>query len=129
MTGEAQAQTQAFAYRDLLLSAYEAFNERDIDFVLLLMHPDVDWPNGMEGGRLRGHDAVRDYWTRQWDVADPRVQPQRFEHLDDGRILVHVHQVVRDLEGNIVLDQMVQHVYLLRDAQILRMDINPHEQH
>lgn len=38
----------------LLRRAYEAFNARDIDAALALMHLDVDWPNGMEGGRERG---------------------------------------------------------------------------
>ena len=94
MTGPAPA----LAYNELLQSAYDAFNERDLDFLLLLMHPDVDWANGMEGGRIRGHQAVREYWTRQWDIIDPIVKPQRFESLPDGRTLVHVHQVVRDLE-------------------------------
>jgi hypothetical protein len=48
----------------LLRRAYEAFNARDIEEALSLMHPDVDWPNGMEGGRLHGHREVRDYWRR-----------------------------------------------------------------
>jgi len=49
-----------------LRQAYEAFNDRDIDGALALMHPDVDWPNGMEGGRERGRLAVRAYWMRQF---------------------------------------------------------------
>jgi ketosteroid isomerase-like protein len=39
--------------RELLKAAYRAFNARDIEGVLALMAPNVDWPNGMEGGRLR----------------------------------------------------------------------------
>lgn len=119
MTGEAPA----LAYKDFLQSVYEAFNERDLDFIMLLLHPDVDWPNGMEGGRIRGHDGVREYWTRQWDLIDPIVKPQRFELLPDGRIVAHVHQVVRDLEGKVILDQTIQHIYLLDGAQIVSMDI------
>jgi hypothetical protein len=49
--------------RELLTRAYAAFNARNIDAVLAAMHPDVDWPNGWEGGRVRGHPQVRDYWT------------------------------------------------------------------
>ena len=116
-------QAPAVAHEDLLQSAYDAFNERDLDFLLLLLHPDVDWSNGMEGGRVRGHEGVREYWTRQWDLIDPIVKPQRFELLPDGRILAHVHQVVRDLEGNVILDQMIQHIYLLDGAQIVSMEI------
>lgn len=119
MTGPAPA----LAHHELLQSAYEAFNERDLDFLLFLLHPDVDWPNGMEGGRVRGHEGVREYWTRQWDVIDPIVKPQRFESLPDGRIIVHVHQVVRDLEGKVILDRMVEHIYRLDGAQILSMEI------
>lgn len=119
MTGPAPA----LAHHELLQSAYDAFNERDLDFLLFLLHPDVDWPNGMEGGRVRGHEGVREYWTRQWDVIDPIVKPQRFESLPDGRIIVHVHQVVRDLEGKVILDRTVQHIYRLDGAQILSMEI------
>ena len=54
---------------------YAAFNERDIDGVLDAMTPDVDWPNGWEGGRVLGREAVRDYWSRQWAQIDPRVDP------------------------------------------------------
>jgi hypothetical protein len=36
---------------ELLAHTYAAFNGRDIDAVLAVMHPEVDWPNGMEGGR------------------------------------------------------------------------------
>jgi hypothetical protein len=111
------------ADQQLLESAYSAFNKRQIDVVLSLMQPDVDWPNGMEGGRVHGRDGVRDYWTRQWGLLDPRVEPIRFEEVGPGRIIVHVHQVVRNLAGEILIDQMVRHEYLLRDDLIERMDI------
>ena len=48
---------------DLITKTYAAFNARDIESVLAVMHPDVDWPNGWEGERVRGHDEVRKYWT------------------------------------------------------------------
>jgi hypothetical protein len=77
----------------LLEKAYEAFNSRDIDGALATMHADLDWPNGMEGGRVPGHNAVRDYWTRQWSMIDPHVEPVRFEADEAGRIWVDVHQI------------------------------------
>ena len=42
---------------ELLRHMYAAFNRREIDTVLAAMHPDVDWPNGWEGGRVHGHAA------------------------------------------------------------------------
>jgi nuclear transport factor 2 (NTF2) superfamily protein len=109
--------------REILMEAYDAFNARDIERALAAMHPEVDWPNGMEGGYVHGHDAVRDYWNRQWQQIDPHVAPQRFTPDDTGRTVVSVHQVVRDLSGRIVADQMVQHVYAIERGLIRHMEI------
>ena len=108
---------------ELLAAAYAAFNARNIDAVLAMMHPDVDWANGMEGGRVHGHKGVRDYWERQWAGIDPHVEPRRFTTDEGERIVVDVHQVVRDLSGRVLSDQMVQHVYIIEDNLIQRMDI------
>jgi|SRR5271154_3911731 len=113
--------------RELLASAYKHFNARDIDAVLETMHPDVDWPNGMEGGRVHGHREVRDYWTRQWAIVDPHVEPVSFTTDSDGRIVLQVHQTVRDLTGKLLLDHMVQHVYLVQDGLIRSMEIRDSE--
>jgi hypothetical protein len=111
---------------ELLTTVYSAFNRRDVEAALVLMHPNVDWPNGMEGGRVRGYDEVRAYWTRQWVIIDPRVEPVRIADDETGHTVVDVRQVVRDLCGTVLEDQIVQHVYCFRDGLIERMDIrNP----
>lgn len=110
--------------RELLRGAYRDFNARRIDAVLQRMHPAVDWPNGMEGGRVHGHDEVREYWTRQWALVDPHVDPISMEpDEDDGRMIVEVHQVVKDLEGKVLSDSIVHHAYRIREGLIVRMDI------
>jgi hypothetical protein len=107
----------------LLKIVYAAFNAREIDRVLAMMHADVDWPNGMEGGRVHGHSAVRAYWTRQWGMIDPHVEPVGFSAGLSGEIVVDVHQVVHDREGKLLLDQMVQHIYRIEDGLIRSMQI------
>jgi ketosteroid isomerase-like protein len=107
----------------LLRRAYDAFNARDVDAVLELMHPEVDWPNGMEGGREHGHAAVRAYWTRQFGMIDSRVEPRSITPEDEDRVKVDVHQVVSDLDGNLLSDGDVQHVYTFRDGLVSRMEI------
>ena len=109
--------------RELLTKAYAAFNRRDIDGVLALMSPKVDWPNGMEGGRVHGWGEVRAYWERQWTIINPHVDPVRMIEDEAGNTVVDVHQVVRDLSGNVLVDQMIQYVYTIRDGVIERMDI------
>jgi ketosteroid isomerase-like protein len=111
------------AHEELLGQAYEAFNRRDIDGALATMHPEVDWPNGMEGGRVRGHDAVRTYWTRQFGTIESQVEPQAFSVTEEGRVAVEVHQVVRDSDGELLSDGIVRHVYSIRDGLVERMDI------
>jgi len=108
---------------ELLRGAYDAFNARDIERALVLMDPDVDWPNGMEGGRVRGHEQVRAYWTRQFGLIDSHVSPEGFSMLDDDRVSVRVHQVVRSPEGDVLSDGYVTHVYSFRNGLVSRMEI------
>jgi len=112
----------------LLRATYAAFNARDIDAVLATMHPEVDWPNAWEGGRVHGHGEVRDYWTRQWAEIDPRVSPVGFEERGDGRIAVTVQQVVHDHEGGLLAENEVAHVYSFRDGLIVAMEIEEPDQ-
>jgi hypothetical protein len=107
----------------LLRLAYREFNTRNIDNVLALMHPEVEWANGMEGGHVHGTEAVRAYWTRQFGMLDPHVEPMRIERIGDNQFEVEVHQVVHDLKGNLLLDTVVYHTYRICNGLIERMDI------
>jgi ketosteroid isomerase-like protein len=107
-----------------LRSAYRAFNARDIDAALALMHPNVDWPNAWEGGRVVGHAAVRDYWTRQFAAISSRVEPERFTEEADGIITVDIHQVIHDASsGELLSDSRVCHRYRFEDGLVIRMDV------
>lgn len=107
----------------ILSKAYQAFNDRKIDDVLALMHEDVEWANGWEGGYVQGRDAVRDYWTRQWKEIDPEVKPAAFEENSENVINVKVRQLVRDKSSNILVDGNVFHKYFFENDLIRRMDI------
>ncbi len=111
------------ASTEVLKKAYAAFNARDLEAALATMAPDVEWPNGMEGGTVHGHGGVREYWTRQWKAIDPHVDPIGFEDDESGRIVVSVHQVVKELTGKLLFDRMVEHIYSLKNGLITRMEI------
>jgi hypothetical protein len=110
---------------DVLKRMYCEFNARNIDAVLGVMLTDVKWPNGWEGGYVVGHDAVRDYWTRQWAEIDPTVTPEGFEPLADGRLRVRVHQVIRDRTGKLLSDRFVSHTYSFAFGKIGGVEIEP----
>jgi ketosteroid isomerase-like protein len=107
----------------LVRQLYESFNRRDIPAVLKLLAENVDWANGVDGGRVHGREGVRAYWTKQWAVIAPRVDPMHFAQRDDGATTVEVHQVVRDLEGKVLLDKTVQHVFHIDKGLVTRFDI------
>ncbi len=94
-----------------------------MDAVLAALHPDVDWPNAFEGGRVHGHADVRAYWSRQFAQVDPQVEPETFSEDDEGRTVVRVRQTVRDLAGAVIATGEVDHVYELRDGLVVRMDV------
>jgi nuclear transport factor 2 (NTF2) superfamily protein len=112
-------------HAETLAVLYRAFNERDVDRVLAAMTPDVDWPNGWEGGRVAGRDAVREYWQRQWAEIDPHVEPMDIATRNDGTVAVLVRQTVRDLTGALLDEGEVRHVYGFRGELVARMDIEP----
>ena len=110
----------------VLREAYAAFNRRDIDAALASMDPDVEWPDMLEGRTLQGTEAVRDYWLRQWETIDSRVEPEEFVHAGDV-VIVFVHQRVRPAggredEGD---EARIAHVYWMREGRASRMEVWP----
>ena len=115
---------------EVLKRMYECFNARDIDGVLGALTDDVAWANGMEGGHVHGREGVREYWTRQWAIVRPHVEPVSFDRAPDGSIVVEVLQSVRDLQGRPLQDQThglrdktVGHVFYLQEGKVTRFDI------
>ena len=106
---------------ELLRAAYAAFNARDINAAL--MTADVAWPRAFKGGFVRGHEEVRAYWTEQWSEIDPHVEPSTFHSEEDNRILVDVHQVVRDLAGSVVANEHVGHRFTIDRGLIQVMEV------
>lgn len=110
-------------FENLIKKAYPAFNSRDIDTALSTFHSKVQWPKAFEGGYVSGHDEIRTYWTRQWSEINPTVEPIGFNQRQNGTFEVTVHQIVKDLQGKIMFDGEVKHIYTLEDNLLRRMDI------
>jgi len=106
-------------FRDL----YKNFNERNIEPIIASMTDDVKWANGMEGGYVYGHHGVREYWNRQFTIVNPKVQPISIEVTDD-LIKINVHQVVHDLNGELLLDKNVRHIFRLKDGKVAEFEID-----
>ena len=109
--------------KTLIEQAYSAFNKRDIDAALALMTQDVNWPKASEGGRVVGKEEIRAYWTRQWGEFDPHVEPLAIAEGEGGKISVRVHQLVKSLQGDVLSDSEVLHVFTVNAGLIAAMDL------
>jgi ketosteroid isomerase-like protein len=107
----------------MIEQAYSAFNKRDIDGALALMTEDVSWPKASEGGRVVGKEEIRAYWTRQWGEFDGHVEPLAIIEEDGGKIRVRVHQRVKNLQGDVLWDGEVLHVFTLKSGLIAAMHL------
>jgi hypothetical protein len=109
--------------KTLIGQAYSAFNKRDIDGALAMMTEDVSWPKASEGGRIVGKEQIRAYWTRQWGEFDPHVEPLAITEGGEGKVRVKVHQLVKSLEGDVLSDSEVLHVFTVNSGLIAAMDL------
>ena len=109
--------------RTVIEQAYAAFNRRDVDGALALMTQDVSWPKASEGGKVVGKEEVRAYWTRQWGAFDPHVEPLAMTEEDGGKTRVRVHQLVKSLQGDVLSESEVVHVFTVDDGLITAMHL------
>lgn len=109
--------------KTVIEQAYSAFNKRDIDGALALMTEDVSWPKASEGGTVVGKDEIRAYWTRQWNEFDPHVEPLAMTEEDAGKTRVRVRQLVKSLQGTILSDSEVLHVFTISSGLISAMNL------
>ena len=101
---------------------YDNFNARNIDAVIANMTEDVQWANGMEGGYVYGHEGVKQYWTRQFKLVSSKVIPLEIKKENDS-VHIKIHQVVHDLNNKLLADQIVTHIFYLKEGKISRFDI------
>ena len=83
----------------------------------------VSWPKASEGGKITGKEGIRDYWTRQWAELNPHVDPLAITEDAAGKLRVHVHQLVKSLQGDVLFDGEVLHIYTLTNSLISAMDV------
>jgi hypothetical protein len=113
--------------QQFLQNLYDAFNKREIETIISWMRPDVKWANGLEGGFVHGRDAVREYWTNQFKEIQPELETLRFETDENDRNVVTVHQVIRDLQGNLLADATVRQIFTIENGLISLYEIGETE--
>ena len=106
---------------------YDAFNNREFEAIISLMHENVKWANGLEGGFIYGRDAVREYWINQFKAIQVKLEPLKFETDESNRDIITVHQIVRDLQGNVLADATIHQIFTIENELITLYEIDETE--
>jgi ketosteroid isomerase-like protein len=111
------------ARRALLSRFYKALDAKDVDALMALVHPDVDFQAQLEGDdRLHGAAAVRNYYVRVLGLVIVESTPTAFHARPDGRMEVRTHHHVTSLDGALWHDGLVDYSFDFRDGLISRFD-------
>jgi ketosteroid isomerase-like protein len=107
-------------------SAMEAWNERDLESLARYVDPALEWieiEEALDMGDRRGHKAMEQV-TRDLDSAfeDYRLEPQRIEQLDDGRVLAVVRESARGRGSGAEVAARFGYVITLRDGKVARVE-------
>jgi ketosteroid isomerase-like protein len=108
---------------DLFQRGLAAWNRGDVEEIVAMCHPDVEWtfsdrlPDAT--GRIQGRAAVQDFLTRfTEDWSEISMIADRIIEADDN-IVAEVRFVARGREGIEVSMQFV-HVWTAREGEVVR---------
>jgi ketosteroid isomerase-like protein len=108
---------------DLVRLAYERFNKQDVDGVLELLDDDVEWPDLVHTSVLKGKEAVRQYWRRQFEIATPTVLVGEVMEVGEAVIAV-AYQQLYDLHGRLLgPPNVVVHRFRFRGGLVSKMEL------
>jgi uncharacterized protein (TIGR02246 family) len=108
---------------EIVHSTYAAYSRGDLEAVLELMHPDVDWhppPTSVEPQPLRGRDAVRKFLTPNF-FETQQAEPIEVT-VEGNRVLVEAHVRARGAGSGIEIDGTAWHLYVFEDDQVVRFE-------
>jgi ketosteroid isomerase-like protein len=106
---------------DLIRAAYAAYNRGEVEAVLDLLHPDVEWippPSSIDPHPRRGRDAVRQYLAPNF-FESQKAEP--IEILEEGdRILVIARVRARGRGSGIEIDGTSFHLWTVAEGRATR---------
>jgi ketosteroid isomerase-like protein len=108
---------------DRIAQLFDAYNGRAFDRCVAMLTDDVEWPNEVESGVLKGREAVRTYFT---DVTAPlRARYDLISlHTDaGGRVSTLSRQAIASAaDGSLWSSTRVLHRFTLAGGHIARME-------
>jgi ketosteroid isomerase-like protein len=106
----------------LATALFEAINGQDLESAAALLHPDVDWQDVFNGGRLRGRDAVRAYWDQVFGQIALTAAALDMKPEGDDRLVMTALYTVHQRSGKLWGEGIISHIFTFRDGLISGMD-------
>ena len=113
---------------DRLRTAYEGFGRRDIDAVLSVMDPDIEWDASdalAHTGVYQGHEGVTEYiggLSAAWEEF--HLNPEQFTESGDGAHVMVLGNVTGKLaENGQDVEARFAHVLQLDDGKVTRLKV------
>jgi ketosteroid isomerase-like protein len=110
---------------EVVLAAYDSFNRGEIEPILDILHPDVEWvppPTSLEPRPLRGRDAVREYLAPNFFESQTAEPLETIEHAN--RLLVVARVRARGRGSGVELDQTAYHVLTIEEGRAVRFEVH-----
>lgn len=114
------------AIENLVLSSIEAFNRRDLDSLLDLLHGEVEYDvtEVLFTGPHRGKDSVAEVLRGLWDLLDEMwMKAEHIEEVDAETVVVVVHQGARGHGSGVEVEARRGHVFTIKDGKIWRLKV------
>jgi ketosteroid isomerase-like protein len=113
---------------ELVQRVYRTFSEGDFD--MSVIHPDARVIQAAEivgtAGEFHGHEGVRRAWAELQEGFDPvSFDPEAYDELADGRLLVRCRWTGTGTASGIEMDAPVWHLWSFRDGLVSRLEVYP----
>ena len=109
---------------ELVREGYEAMERHDIDRLVELAHPEIEWINpayAIETGTHHGHAGYRKALASTIDAFEElRFDVEQVTELDEGRFVVTGHWVARGKGSGVEVRQPFGDVHTYRDGKLVR---------
>ena len=128
-------------HEEVLRSIYEAFNRRDLNRLLELLHPEIEVDETEDlayaatllrllgprfvvlSGGYQGHEEVTRVFETVWSISDWfNVEPQKFISVDDA-IIVVLRLEARALETGLEGEAHSAHLWTMQDGKGRRLRV------
>ncbi len=113
---------------EILRRAYEALGRRDLDLVLELCDPEIEYElpdGGINAGTFRGRAGLKSLLEGYIDAFDDfRAEPERVLEADD-RVVVFLRLSGRGRTSGLAVDLHPAHVWTMHDGKGVRIAVYP----